>query len=255
MLDLETALHSPSLAPMLIAAAALGFLHTILGPDHYVPFVAMAKSQGWSWRRTARISFLSGLGHVGSSALVGGILVAGGMAADQWAGSRWEAWHESRASVAVWILLGLGAALTLAGLVQALRRRRHVHVHRHPGGVLHVHEHDHGHSEDHGETHAHAHALPGRRLLPWILFALFIFGPCESLVPLMLAAGALTGGWGTFAVTLVFSAVTVLTILGTVGLLMVGLARMPLAFLQRWTLALSGLSLVACGAGMQWLGW
>lgn len=28
------------------SAASIGFVHTILGPDHYLPLVAMAKTNG-----------------------------------------------------------------------------------------------------------------------------------------------------------------------------------------------------------------
>ena len=35
------------------SAASIGFIHTILGPDHYLPLVAMAKTNGWSGPKTA----------------------------------------------------------------------------------------------------------------------------------------------------------------------------------------------------------
>ena len=56
---------------LLVTAASIAFLHTLLGPDHYVVFTAMGKARSWSLARTLRITFLCGLGHVLSSVLIG----------------------------------------------------------------------------------------------------------------------------------------------------------------------------------------
>jgi len=32
---------------LLGAAATLGFFHTVFGPDHYVPFIVMARARQW----------------------------------------------------------------------------------------------------------------------------------------------------------------------------------------------------------------
>jgi nickel/cobalt exporter len=48
-------------------AVALGFIHTLLGPDHYIPFGVMAKARQWALKKTLVIAFFSGLGHVLSS--------------------------------------------------------------------------------------------------------------------------------------------------------------------------------------------
>ena len=39
---------SPETTVLALTAAAIAFVHTLLGPDHYLPFVAMAKARGWS---------------------------------------------------------------------------------------------------------------------------------------------------------------------------------------------------------------
>ena len=33
-------------------AAAIGFVHTVMGPDHYVPFVVLAKVRKWNTLKT-----------------------------------------------------------------------------------------------------------------------------------------------------------------------------------------------------------
>ena len=46
------------------SAASVGFIHTILGPDHYLPLVAMAKTNGWSGPKTASYTAFCGFSHI-----------------------------------------------------------------------------------------------------------------------------------------------------------------------------------------------
>jgi ABC-type nickel/cobalt efflux system permease component RcnA len=246
--DLSAALESGSLSVLLGTAIALGFLHTVLGPDHYVPFVMMAKAQSWSRLKTAVVSVLCGLGHVGSSVVIGLTLAFAGMAFAEWEGSRWAGWHEARGSLAAWLLIGVGTAFFLWGVISASRGRRHAHVHTHEDRATHTHEHS------HKGVHMHVHGTQVRNLTPWVLFTIFILGPCESLIPLMLAAWAVAGMGGSLLVAAAFSAVTVLTILGTVSVLMLGISRIPFGRLDRWSTAAAGLSLGLCGVAIRWLG-
>jgi hypothetical protein len=39
-------------------AATIGFVHTVLGPDHYIPFIAMSRARRWTLSKTLFISFL-----------------------------------------------------------------------------------------------------------------------------------------------------------------------------------------------------
>ena len=248
MTGLDKALESGNLSVLLWTAAVLGFLHTVLGPDHYVPFVMMAKAQKWSRLKTVVVTSLCGLGHVGSSVAIGAMLAAAGMAFSEWKGSEWAAWHNTRGSLAAWLLIGVGVAFFIWGVIRALRGHTHTHPHVHEAEMVHVHQHDHT-----GE-HMHVGESKVKSLTPWVLFAIFIFGPCESLIPLMLASWAVAGIGGTVLVAGTFSVVTILTILGMVGVLMLGISRIPMAKLDRWSTALAGMSLVFCGAAIQWLG-
>ena len=38
---------SGELSALCVTAASIGFLHTLFGPDHYLPFIVMAKAKGW----------------------------------------------------------------------------------------------------------------------------------------------------------------------------------------------------------------
>ena len=61
-------------------AATIGLIHTILGPDHYLPFIVLSKARQWSMLKTSVITFLCGLGHVLSSIILGFVGIALGMA-------------------------------------------------------------------------------------------------------------------------------------------------------------------------------
>ncbi|MDD5414222.1 MAG: hypothetical protein PHH96_05315 [Smithellaceae bacterium] len=65
---------------LLGTAAFIGFFHTLLGPDHYLPFIVMGKARKWSMVKTSWITVLCGIGHVTSSVLLGGIGIALGLA-------------------------------------------------------------------------------------------------------------------------------------------------------------------------------
>ncbi|HBL16088.1 MAG TPA: hypothetical protein DD417_04835 [Elusimicrobia bacterium] len=245
---LAAALSSGSLRAMVWTAAALGCLHTVLGPDHYLPFVMLARAEKWSRPRTAAVTFLCGLGHVGSSVVIGAALAGMGMAVSGWSGSRWAELHGLRGAIAAWALMGLGAAYGVWGLVRARRGLPHRHPHLHEDGMAHVHEHG------HAAEHLHPHRAGGKTWSPWVLFIVFVFGPCESLIPLMLASWAAAGWAGIVLTTAAFSVTTVATIMAVTGLLLVGVGRIPLGPLDRYAHAAAGGSLALCGAAILCLG-
>ena len=88
--------------PILIGSAlTLGLIHTITGPDHYLPFVAMAKTRNWSTVRTIWIVSICGLGHVLGSVALGFIGIAAGIFVE-----KLEFFEGVRGSLASWILFG-----------------------------------------------------------------------------------------------------------------------------------------------------
>lgn len=241
-------LQTGGIVALMMTAGSLGFIHTIFGPDHYLPFVMMSRAQNWSRTKTAVITFLCAVGHVASSVVIGLVLVGLGMAATSWAGSSWAVFHDLRGSLAAWLLIGVGAAYFTWGMVQASRNKPHEHIHSHETGEVHVHEHT------HSEAHMHAHQAKGKQITPWILFTIFIFGPCESLIPLMLAAWASAKVSGVVLVTSAFAITTIVTVLAAVGILLAGVSLVPLGKMERFTHAMAGFSLILCGAAIQLLG-
>ena len=68
-----------SFGVLAVTAASVGFLHTLMGPDHYVPFIVLARARGWGIVRTALVTALCGVGHVLSSMALGLIGIAAGI--------------------------------------------------------------------------------------------------------------------------------------------------------------------------------
>jgi sulfite exporter TauE/SafE len=229
--------------PVLLAATiAIAFVHTILGPDHYLPFVAIGRARRWSRTKLLVITAACGTGHVLSSVALG---LAG--AALGFTVTRFEAIEALRGSIAAWGLIAFGLLYMVWGIRAAARGRVHSHAHAHAGGDVHLHEHD------HREEHLHPHAS-GRSATPWVLFTIFLLGPCEPLIPLLMLP-AMRGEWATvWMVTGVFSAVTLATMLGAVLALELGARRLAFGGIARWGHAIAGGTILACGVAIQFLG-
>jgi nickel/cobalt exporter len=181
-------------------AAGLGSLHT-LAPDHWVPFAALARAEGWSARRTAAVTALCGLGHVTVSVALGLVSLALGLELMRALGEKLE-------SLAGLLLVAFGVVYGAWGLHRAMRDRIHGRMHQ----VLPAHDHerpgcDHGVRQQH---HHHVHERPGEQRTAWTLFLLFSADPCVAVVPILFAAAPL--GWAhTLVVVLAYESATIAT--------------------------------------------
>lgn len=237
---------SSELTLLLGTAATIGVVHTLLGPDHYLPFVAMSRALGWSAARTVWITFLCGLGHVLSSVALGFLGIGLGLAV-----TRLEFWESYRGELAAWFLIAFGLAYFVWGVRRAVRNRPHVHIHVHEDGL--PHSHPHAHHDDH--VHVHETDEPGiKRVTPWVLFTIFVFGPCEPLIPVVMYPAAKHSLLGVVLVTAVFGAVTIGTMLAVVMAMRAGLMRLSLAAFERYTHACAGATILLCGLAIQFLG-
>ena len=106
---------SYELSVLLIAAASIGFFHTLFGPDHYLPFIVLSKSGNWSLPKTTLITFLCGMGNVLSSVLLGIIGVTFGMAV-----TKLEALESFHGNLAAWALIAFGLVYSGPPLVTKL---------------------------------------------------------------------------------------------------------------------------------------
>ena len=243
---------SHELAVLVVTAASIGLVHTVLGPDHYVPFVVLSRVRNWSAQRTALITAACGFGHVASSVVLGAIGIALGLAL-----ARLE-WIESfRGDVAAWLMTLFGLVYMLWGLRRAARIRPHQHVHSHADGDVHIHRHDHTTATAHprdataSPPHDHSHAVDGATVVtPWVLFMIFVFGPCEPLIPLLMYPAASESLVGVALVATTFGVVTIITMLAVVLLLVRGARHLPLRGLDRYSHALAGFAIFACGVAI-----
>lgn len=230
---------------LLLAAAGIAATHTLLGPDHYLPFLMLARARGWSRSRAVAISTLCGAGHVLSSIALGAIGLLLGLAVRSL-----ERTEQARGDVAAWALVAFGAAYALWGTRRALREARGLRVHEHAGQV-HLHDfahRGHGHATA-GSGGTQEEALAGGRSSAgfWALFIIFILGPCEPLIPLFIVPAS-RGRWGLACLTAaLFGLVTVacMAILTYAGVS--GLSRLRLAPLEKWADSLAGAAIAASG--------
>ena len=242
-------------------AAGVGFLHTLVGPDHDLPFVVLARARRWSWRRTSAITVACGLAHVLSSVALAAVGAGLGVAL-----TRLMAIETARGELAAWALVAVGACYAAWGLRRAMRGDRHVHLFPHPVAHAHDHGHDHDHAHAHGPDHAlpHPHdhgrgsdpeAAPKASLTPWMLFLVFVLGPCEPLIPLMLASGAAGSFLAATVVAVAYGVATLAAMLGAVWVGRAGAGFLPLGRLEPYTHALAGGAILVSGLGMVFLGW
>jgi hypothetical protein len=212
---------------LLLTAATLGFVHTAIGVDHSLPFVALAQARRWSLGRTLAITLGCGTLHVLSSVLIAGVGLGLGAA-----GQRLLVIEETRGTWAGWLLVGLGFAYSAVALWRAR------------AGAHHAHE---------------ADALGAGRLMP-ALFLIFALGPCEALLPLLMASGITLDLAQGAAIAAVFSLATIVTMLGLVTLGSLGAQRLSASLgrfaprLRQHAHTLAGVTLLASGLGIRLLG-
>jgi ABC-type nickel/cobalt efflux system permease component RcnA len=253
-----------SLALLYGTAASIGFLHTLLGPDHYLPFIAMSRAGGWSLRKTVLVTVLCGIGHVLGSIVLGVIGIVLGVAA-----FRLETVEGFRGDLAGWLLLAFGFVYFVWGVRRAIRNKPHTHWHRHADGT--AHEHVHVHADEHVHVHGaepardrteppalgvrndkmQGHVRRTDTMTPWVLFTIFVFGPCEPLIPLLMYPAAKGSSWGVVVVSAVFALATVATMTATVVLAYFAVGRMAFTGMVRYSHALAGFVVLLCGAAVK----
>ena len=232
-----------SLNILLITAVSAGFIHTILGPDHYLPFIVMSKARKWSLKQTLFITTCCGLGHIASSIIIGFVGIALGYAISQIEGV-----ESLRGSIAGWLFFAFGFGYMVWGIFQAVKNKPHTHFHSHGGGEVHVHEHTH-HTD-----HAHLHSKSSKLLTPWVLFIIFVFGPCEILIPLVMVPAANNDANGIMAVSLLFSLATLFTMCATVTIGYYGFKFLPAGKIDRYMHAIAGATICLSGFAILFLG-
>lgn len=230
-----------SLEILVGTAFMLAITHTLLGPDHYIPFIALSKSRKWSQRKTMLVTFLCGVGHVLSSIVLGLLGLVLGIAVFSL-----ETIEAYRGDIAAWFLLIFGFTYMVWGIHKAIRNRPHKHAHTH-GGKEHEHTHTHHHS------HLHLHEGKGS-MTPWVLFLIFVFGPCEPLIPLLIYPAAEMNYLAAVLISVIFGITTIATMMVVVYVSHLGLSKLNNPKLERFGHPIAGAVLFLCGIGMVFFG-
>ena len=216
--------ESPNL--LALTAVSIGVLHTLTGPDHYLPFIVLARARKWSLAKTLGITLGCGVGHVLGSLVLGAVGIALGLSVS---GLNWV--ESQRGDLAAWLLIALGAVYCAWGL------------HRAKGPQAMV-----------ASTESATHKASMASLTPWTLFLVFVLGPCEPLIPVLMypaAAGRITD---VALVAATFAAATLATMAFAVLLGSMGIRLIPVSAVERYSHAAAGAAIVLCGVGIRFLG-
>jgi len=226
---------------LLLTAVTISCLHTVTGPDHYIPFIALSRVKGWSVGKTVAWTLLCGVAHVGSSVVLGLLGIALG-----WSLSKISGLETIRGGLAGWALLVFGLLYTIWGVKRAWGNRVHKHFDVYDGGDIYVYEHKHGQI---------VYPQERTKVTPWIMLIIFGLGPCEPMIPLLTYPSVQHSTYGMVMLIMCFTLFTLLTMTGMVLLGYYGFSMLKTSWLERYVHALGGLTILVCGIGMVYLGW
>lgn len=205
-----------TLSAIWVTAFLTAVIHTIAGPDHYLPFIAIAKSRGYSLKKTLWWTFVCGLGHIFSALLIAVVFIY----FSHWLSESDFAWIEdNRSDLAAYALIGLGGAY----LLWALRHRL-----------------------QHKEGREHTHLSEEKSIAVWVVFIIFVLGPCEALLPVLTASSVL-GISAVISSTVIFSVATIATMMAAVACGMLGLNALRFKRIEKYAHELAGAAIMACG--------
>jgi ABC-type nickel/cobalt efflux system permease component RcnA len=147
------------------------------------------------------------------------------------------------------MFIAFGLIYFVWGIRKAVRNKPHNHSHLHEDGSSHTHLHT------HEKEHLHPHENPEKKnITPWVLFTIFVFGPCEPLIPLLMYPAAIDSLLGLVIVTAVFGLVTILTMLSIVMITSWGVSFIPFGKVERYSHAFAGAAIFLSGVAIQFLG-
>ncbi|MEG4584783.1 hypothetical protein QUA54_05965 [Microcoleus sp. MOSTC5] len=205
-----------SLIKILLGSLALSIIHALI-PSHWMPLIAIGKTENWSRRETLRATLITGIAHTLSIILIGIVI---GLFGFKLAAT----YVETAKIIAPLVLLVLGIFYLLAELDSS--RRHHHH-------------------------HAETANLTTKRSQFQILAVLgtgMFFSPCIEIEAYFFSAGTI--GWsGILVVSVVYLVVTVLGMVLLVDLGMKGVNALEekLHFFEDHEQGLTGAVLILLG--------
>jgi len=170
-----------------------------------LPFIVLAKSKKWSLFKTLNITFICGLGHLSSSILLGFLGATFG-----WSMSKIFHLENIKGGIAAWLWLVLGILYTVWAMSKMMKNKTHKHFETSDDGEMYVYKHNHDQTV----------VLPKNKfkINTWVLFIVFVLGPCEPLIPLLSYSGS-QNSWNHLVITVVsFSVTTIIAMFTAVTL-------------------------------------
>lgn len=226
-----------------LTAASLGFIHTALGPDHYVPFIVLSRARKWNVPKTMWITFIAGIGHVGGSVVIGITGIALGISLNKL--TNIEAF---RGDTVALLLIAFGIGYTVYGIYKFMKHGGHHHL---PNFLI--------PKKFRAIKHQVAHGLEeevdNTKLTPWVLFIIFVFGPCEVLIPMLFIPAVQRSATGIASVATFFGITTIATMMLVVYLGHLGSSFLKFKSKEKFMHLFAGLVILGAGLGMYFLGW
>jgi nickel/cobalt transporter (NicO) family protein len=201
-----------------IGSLILSTIHALI-PNHWLPIIAVGKTEKWTQRQTMLATIITGVSHTLSTIIIGIVvgLIGYKLAA------KYAIISED---IAPGILIALGLVYIVRNFYS-----------------LHHHDHDHGLKTD-------LTGKSGKRsrwvaILTSLSIAMFLT-PCIEIEAYYFQAGTI--GWtGIFIVSAVYLIVTVVIMLSLVSLGMKGVETFKSHFLEHYEKAITGAVLIALG--------
>jgi nickel/cobalt exporter len=199
-------------ASILATGLLVAFLHAAL-PTHWLPFVLVARGQGWGAGKTLSVAAGAGVGHVLSTMALGLLLTGAGIAMEKEFGG-----------LSPWLVSALLIGLGLFYLIRQALRRPHHHA-------------------------AKPRLFTSDRAAIAALFTLVTLSPCEAFLPVYVS-GVRYGWLGFLLLSLVLTAATIAGMVLFTGVSLLGARRLPLGLLERYEAGILGTALCALGVGI-----
>lgn len=222
---------------LLSSAVGIGVLHSVIGVDHWLPFIVLGRAREWSLRQVLALTAACGFGHILTSFALGFVGIGVGAAVADIQGI-----EQSRGELAAWLMIAFG--LTYAAWSFARGRRKQAHAHSHSSGLV--------HSDEECEGDAQPSKAEGA-LTAGGLFVLFALGPSEPLVPLLMVPALDFGLSAAVAVGLAYGLATVATMLVTVTIGFYGLQLPSFHKLEKHAHTAAGLAIAFSGVLLHFL--
>ena len=204
-------------------------VHTLI-PDHWLPFVLVARAEGWNVRRTAMLTAASALLHVTVSIALAMTVVLAGRGAEMAV----RGLGERLAALSGWMLVLFGGTYMSWFLLRG--------GHAHTFGI-----HPHHNADDEAAPEASATLL--KDLSGYTLTFVVGFNPCILVIPCVYGASQLSP-LTLVAVSAAFAVTTMLSMVVVTLLGLKGTTRLTSPFLTRYGEAFSGALIALTGAAV-----